>query len=111
MRWVIAALAACGGEASAPRSPLEPPPPGTGFQLDEGAFTIEPGQEGLYCMRLPSPAECGDAPVFVREIESQLPIGTHHFFMAYRGDHVDAATGCFESGPFVSTTDAEAHGG
>ena len=108
-----AMLAACTtpDNAAAPPSELVPPPEGTGFQLDEGTFDVAAGEEGLYCMRMPVPASYGDGPVFVRQIESRLPIGTHHFFMAYRQDHVDAQTGCFESGPYVSTETAEAHDG
>jgi hypothetical protein len=106
-------LSAC-AEPSAPPPPTElvPPPAGRGFQLDEGNFLVEPGEEGLYCMRLPVPEAYGDQPLFVRQIESRLPIGTHHFFMAYNGDPVDDEVGCFPGGqPYVSTEDAEEHDG
>lgn len=109
--WLTLIVAACGTEAALPLSPLDPPPEGRGFQLDEGAFVVEPGEEGLYCMRLPIPPSYGEAPVFVRQIESRLPPGTHHFFMAYSSDHVAAAEGCFPSGAFVSTAEADQHDG
>src|SRR3954471_22786800 len=114
MRWLaVCALAACASEATPPPppTPLEPPAPGAGFQLDEGTFDVAAGEEGLFCMRLPVPASYGDDPVFVRQIESRLPIGTHHFFMAYRTDHVDEATGCFPSGSYVSVDEAGQHDG
>jgi hypothetical protein len=109
---VLVVLAACASEsAPPPPSPLVPPEPGKGFQLDEGVFEVPPGEEGLYCMRLPVPAEYGEGPLFVRQIESRLPVGTHHFFMAYREDHVESRVGCFPQGAYVSTEEADEHDG
>jgi hypothetical protein len=103
-------LAACGGGED-PLTPLAPPPPGLGFQLDEGAFTAAAGQEALYCMRLPIPPSYGDAPLFVRKIESRLPLGTHHFFMAYRPEPIAAQEPCFSQGALVPIETADAHAG
>ncbi len=110
LAWVLVA-AACAEPAPALPSELVPPPAGRGFQLDEGDFTVPPGEEGLYCMRLPVPPEYGDEPLFVTQIESRLPVGTHHFFMAYNSEPVDDQIGCFPSGPYVSTQEAEQHDG
>ena len=107
----IVVLAACASEPAPPSRELAPPAPGTGFQLDEGTFTVDPGVEGLYCMRLAIPPEHGDGPLFVRELESRLPIGTHHFFMAYRTDAIAADQPCFERGALVSTEEADDHDG
>jgi len=109
---ILCLVAACGTDAPPPTtSELAPPAPGTGFQLDEGDFTVGPGEEGLYCMRLPIPTTYGDAPLFVTEIESRLPIGTHHFFMAYNPEPIDEATPCSPLGGFVRTGEADAHDG
>ena len=108
---VVVGLAACASEAPPTSDELEPPPDGLGFQLDEGRFVAAAGQEGLYCMRLPIPASYGDGPLFVRRIESRLPLGTHHFFMAYRTDGLDAPEPCFPGGALVSVDEADAHDG
>ena len=108
---VIIVLAACAGESTPVSSTLEPPAPGTGFQVDEGAFSLAPGVEGLYCMRLAIPEDYAGGPMYVREIESRLPAGTHHFFMAYNTDEIAGSQPCFESGPLVSTAEADQHDG
>jgi hypothetical protein len=104
-------VAACTSEAPPPPPELEPPPPGLGFQLDEGDFVATPGQEALYCMRLPIPPDYGDAPLFVTRLESRLPLGTHHFFMAYRTDPVAAQEPCFSQGALVPIESVDAHDG
>jgi hypothetical protein len=108
---VTGILGACAADPDPDPGPLAPPPPGEGFQLDEGAFTAAAGQEGLYCMRMPIPPDYGDAPVFVHQIESRLPTGTHHFFMAYRTDAVPAQQPCYPQGALVPITEADAHAG
>lgn len=103
-------LTACASDAAPPTS-TDLEPPAQGFQLDEGTFTVEPGVDALYCMRLPIPEAHGDEPLYVRQIDSRLPDGTHHFFMAYRTDPVDAETPCFPGGALVTTEEADAHDG
>jgi hypothetical protein len=112
VKRAVLVLAACGDPAVAPPpTELAPPAEGRGFQLDEGDFELAPGEEGLYCMRLPVPSSYGDAPLFVTQIESRLPVGTHHFFMAYNTETVDEQVGCFPSGAYVSTEESEQHDG
>ncbi len=108
----VVVLAACAEQPmSQPPSELVPPAEGRGFQLDEGDFTVASGEEGLYCMRLPVPPSYGDEPLFVTQIESRLPIGTHHFFMAYNQERIDDQVGCFPGGAYVSTAEAGQHDG
>src|SRR5688572_28299464 len=109
MRLAALLLVGCASESTPTSSELVPPPEGTGFQLDEGAFSIDPGVEGLYCMRLAIPGD--DGPMFVRKLESRLPIGTHHFFMAYRQDAIDGPQPCFPSGALVTVDEADDHDG
>jgi hypothetical protein len=110
---VVIVGAACAADPAPPDDTLAPPADGEGFQLDEGDFVADAGQEGLYCMRLPIPAEpYGDGALFVTGIESRLPVGTHHFFMAYRSEPaIDVAEPCFDSGAFVSVDEADQHDG
>lgn len=111
-RLAYVLLAACASESEpAPTSELAPPEVGTGFQLDEGKFQLEPGLEGLYCMRLAIPDEYSTEPMYVREIESRLPGGTHHFFMAYRQDAIAGSKPCFDTGALVTVAESDAHDG
>ena len=91
MKRLLVLLAACASETT---TTSDLAPPADGFQLDEGKFVVEAGSEGLYCMRLAIP-DGDDGPLYVRELESRLPVGTHHFFMAYKEDHIDASRPCF----------------
>lgn len=110
---VLLTLAACGTDTAieSVSSDLPPPPAGEGFQLAEGNFTVEPGEEGLYCKRLPIPREYGEAPLFATRIESRLPVGTHHFFMAYNTEPLAAEAPCSEGGPFIRTGEGSGHDG
>lgn len=74
------ALAGC-GESGALELP--PPPEGGGFQFVEEDFVVEPGQDVVHCERFKAPSRYDGAPVYVTGFESTLPLGTHHFFMAY----------------------------
>lgn len=81
---------------------LEPPDEDDGFQIDEGRFLLESGKEAVYCMRLPIPERYGDAPLFIRGIDSKLSSHTHHYFMAYQPKpHITEPKGCFNDQPLT----------
>ena len=112
MKWLSCAVVltalGCAPQESGPAGPsvpLEAPEPGQGFQIDEGSFTVEPGVEELRCMRSPIPESYGAGPVYVRGVASQLPPLTHHFFMAYHDEPLDAPESC------GTAEDGEAHAG
>ncbi|MBM4361219.1 MAG: hypothetical protein FJ104_00965 [Deltaproteobacteria bacterium] len=56
--------------------------PSQGFQVDEGQFTLQPGDDVTYCMRIPLPVSAGEDMGLVGW-DWDLPEYTHHFFMAY----------------------------
>lgn len=51
--------------------------------IDQGEFMLSDGQEGTYCVRLPMPEILKDKSLAMVGADSDLPIGTHHYFMAY----------------------------
>jgi hypothetical protein len=70
----------CGaGEAqrAAPGAASEQP----AFSLDEGALTLNPGQEGLFCRQMAVPAAFADGDTFVTGIDADVSLGTHHLIV------------------------------
>jgi hypothetical protein len=57
--------------------------PSLGFQVDEGEFTVPPGADITYCVRIPIPAEYVGKDVALLGWDWDLPKYTHHFFMSY----------------------------
>lgn len=113
-RLVFGALLVAGCSSTAADIGLDPPPPGRGFQIDQGRFSLDSGREAVYCMRTPIPMEYRDGPLLIRGVESRLPKSTHHFFMAYGKEPLDGPRPCFgESGLLEVGADKEgpdAHG-
>jgi hypothetical protein len=94
----VALAAACGGSAGkevpaegdrhpidrdAVLSALPEVDPQWGFRMDEGEFTVEPGQEFTYCVRIPIPPEFAGRDLALLGWDWELPQFTHHFFAAY----------------------------
>ena len=67
-----------------------------GYQLDEGAFDVDPGADVTYCVRIPVPEEWVGRDVGLIGWDWDLPVNTHHFFMAYSEREVD-----FGGAPFI----------
>jgi hypothetical protein len=53
-----------------------------GFVIDEGEFTVQPGQDINFCVRIPMPAEFQNRPLALGGWAWELA-NTHHFFMEY----------------------------
>src|SRR5262245_10473399 len=102
-RLLFGALLVAGCSSSAVDVTLDPPPPGRGFQIDQGGCSLESGKEAVYCMRTPIPKEYRDGPLLIRGVESRLPRSTHHFFMAYGKEPMDGPRPCFGDSGLVPT--------
>jgi hypothetical protein len=51
--------------------------------LDEGTFTVGPGQEVVYCVRIPMPAAFQGRDLALVGWNSTIPAPMHHYFMFY----------------------------
>jgi Copper type II ascorbate-dependent monooxygenase, C-terminal domain len=73
--------------------------------LDEGQFKVGSGIEGDYCMRLPLPAELRDRDLVLVGVDWDVPVYTHHFFMAYTDKPLDSdnPVACTDADPFLPT--------
>lgn len=91
--------------------PLDPPPEGEGFQIVEDEFIAEPGDDLNYCDRFAPPTSYADKPIYVVGLDSRLPMGTHHFFMAYTTEPDTEAGPCWPEGPVRPTLTDRGHQG
>ena len=57
-----------------------------GFGFVEETFTVQPGDEGIYCLRIPIPERFEGRTLALVGQDVDLPVGTHHFFLAYTND-------------------------
>jgi hypothetical protein len=64
--------------------------PSLGFTLDEGEFTVQPNEEGIFCLRIPVPEEWRGRDLALLGWDSDLPLFTHHFFMSYSNTPLDS---------------------
>jgi hypothetical protein len=53
------------------------------LDLDEGTFTVAPGQEVTYCVKLPMPAKFANRELAILNMDTDVPLPTHHYFMTY----------------------------
>lgn len=53
------------------------------LELDQGEFTVQPGEEVSYCMRLPMPEKFRGRDLALIGWEGDVPVPTHHYFMTY----------------------------
>lgn len=85
----VASTAGGGGNSSGLPDPnakfatLPPIDPSQGFQVDEGQFQVQPGEDITYCIRIPVPSELVGKDLGLIGWDWDLPQYTHHFFMAY----------------------------
>jgi hypothetical protein len=77
---------ALAADAQAMPTALPPIDPKDGFSVDEGEFTIQPGEEYTYCVRIPIPERFAGKDLAMLGYDSDVPKQTHHFFMAYKVD-------------------------
>jgi hypothetical protein len=63
-----------GGEAGATVQELD---------IDEGTFTVQPGQEVVYCVRIPMPAAFQGRDLALTGWDSTVSAPMHHYFMFY----------------------------
>jgi hypothetical protein len=91
MRTLIVALlvfltAGCssksGGGASADSNPTAYPN-AEDLVVDEGTFTVPPGQEVVYCVRIPMPAAFQGRDLALVGYDSDVTAPMHHYFMFY----------------------------
>lgn len=61
-----------------------------GFFVDEGTFTVGPGQEVVYCVRIPIPERWSREDIALIGWDADLPAYTHHFFFSYSEEPLDA---------------------
>lgn len=54
-----------------------------GFTLDEGTLTVPAGGDVQYCVQLPIPESFQGRDLALTGWDWDLPVGTHHYFMAY----------------------------
>lgn len=59
------------------------------LELDEGTFTVDPGKEATWCVRIPFPKEFRGRKLGLMGWGSDLPKPTHHFFMSYSAKPVE----------------------
>jgi hypothetical protein len=62
------------------------------IDLDEGTFQVGPGQEAVWCVRIPIPQQFVGRTLAVIGQSSDLPAPTHHFFMAYSANPVNGTS-------------------
>lgn len=53
------------------------------LDLDEGTFTVQPGQEVVYCVRIPMPAQFQGRDLALTGWDSTVSAPMHHYFMFY----------------------------
>lgn len=53
------------------------------LDLDEGTFTVAPGDEVTYCVKIPMPAKFAGRELAIMSMDTDVPLPTHHYFMTY----------------------------
>jgi hypothetical protein len=53
------------------------------LDLDEGTFTVAPGEEVTYCVKIPMPAQFKGRELGLMSYSSDIPVPTHHYFLTY----------------------------
>jgi hypothetical protein len=100
---VFALVLACGVAADKDKeeTTLAPPPEEGGFQLELGPFKLAAYTEALYCLKIPIPAPYSETEFVIAGIDSDLSVGTHHFFMAYSPEPLAKEEPCVGDSPLV----------
>jgi hypothetical protein len=87
MRTLILALflaltASCSSSAG-PGAAADAGPVTQDLVIDEGTFTVPPGQEVVYCVRIPMPADFQGRDLALVGWDSDVTAPMHHYFMFY----------------------------
>ncbi len=85
MSLAAACSSGSSGSSSSPSS-LSDAAPSTDAEeldIDEGTFTVPAGQEVVYCVRIPMPAQFKGRDLALTSWESDIPGPAHHYFMFY----------------------------
>jgi len=83
---LIALAAGCSSASGAPRAGADGGEAGATvgeLDLDEGTFTVQPGQEVVYCVRIPMPAAFQGRDLALTGWDSDIAAPMHHYFMFY----------------------------
>lgn len=76
--------------------------------IDEGTFTVGPGQEVVYCVRIPMPAAFNGRDLALVGWDSTVPAPMHHYFMFYDTTSTSGTTPvpCVGNNPEVPASSA-----
>jgi hypothetical protein len=76
--------------------------------IDEGSFTVGPGQEVVYCVRIPMPDAFKGRDLALVGWDSTVPAPMHHYFMFYDPTATSGTTPvpCEGSNPEVAASSA-----